>query len=178
MRSGGVLVLPGLIGLAALAAVLAACAPGPGSGPSPDPRTTAAAPSSASGSVPAPSPPASSPSGTPGAATADLEVVVVRAPGEPEQRWTLRCSGPTPLPGSTHPTAGAACALVASRPEVLAPPARDRVCTQQYGGPEAATVSGMLSGAAVSRDFRRTDGCGISDWSAAEALLGPPGGDV
>lgn len=117
-------------------------------------------------------------SGTPGATMADLEVVVVRSPGDPAQRWTLRCSGPDPLPGSTHPTAAAACALVAAHPGVLAPPPRDQLCTQQYGGPEVATVTGTLDGAPVDRRFTRTDGCGIAAWAAAVPLLGAPGGDV
>lgn len=173
MRRTAGLWLPALLGFAACIAVLTACAAGPG-GSAPNPsesRTTA--PPSTGGAPPSPS---GSPSGGPGAVTAELEVVVVRAPGDAEQRWMLRCSGPDALPGSTHPAAGPACALVAARPELLAPPPRNRLCTQQYGGPEVATVTGMVGGAPTNRRFTRTDGCGIAEWSAAEPLLGAPGG--
>ncbi|GAB3270626.1 hypothetical protein GCM10027449_05680 [Sinomonas notoginsengisoli] len=102
----------------------------------------------------------------------------MRAPGEAEQRWTLRCSGSQPLAGSTHPAAASACALVATRPELLAPPAEDRLCTQQYGGPEVATVTGTVNDRPIDRRFARTDGCGIGEWAAAQDLLGAPGGAV
>lgn len=167
--------LPALLALAACGAVLTACAagPGPSEPDGPEPRTTAPTSSGAPASSPS-----GSPSGTHGEMTADLEVVVVRTPGEAEQRWTLRCSGTEPLPGSTHPDAAAACVLVAARPGLLAPPARGRLCTQQYGGPEVAEVTGTLDGRPVSRRFTRTDGCGIAEWTAAEPLLGAPGGAV
>lgn len=152
------LVVPAMLGLAATV-LLAACSEGA--------RQSGASPSSSG-----------SPTRSSGAATAELQVVVVRAPGEPEQRWTLRCSGVDVLPGSTHPTAAAACALVAARPEVLAPPPKDQLCTQQYGGPEVATVAGTVNGAPVDRRFTRTDGCGISAWAIAIPLLGAPGGAV
>lgn len=175
MRSTAHLLAPALLGLAATTVVLAACAPGPRPpGPSPsETPTTAGASTGAAGA-----PPSGAPSPAPGAMTADLTVVVVRSPGEPEQRWTLRCSGADPLPGSTHPTAAAACALVAARPEVLAPPPKDQLCTQQYGGPEVATVCGTANGMPVDRRFTRTDGCGIAAWSIAAPLLGAPAGAV
>ena len=159
-----------LLLVAALLGVLAACALGPST---PGPSTPGPA-----GSTPSTPSTPGHPSGTQGTATADLEIVVVRAPGEPEQRWTLRCSGAAPLPGSTHPTAAAACALVDARPDVLMPPARNRLCTQQYGGPDVATVTGTLGGSPVDRRFSRTDGCQIADWEAAKALVGPPSGAV
>ncbi|AMM31211.1 Subtilisin inhibitor-like protein [Sinomonas atrocyanea] len=176
MRFTGHLVAPALLGLATATVLLAACSPGPerspGTGPS-EPSATSGP--SAGASSPAPTTGAGR---TPGAATAELQVVVVRSPGGPEQRWTLRCSGADVLLGSTHPTAAAACALIAARPEVLAPPPRDQLCTQQYGGPEVATVTGTVNGARVDRRFTRTDGCGISAWAIATPLLGAPGGAV
>jgi hypothetical protein len=176
MRFIGRLAVPSLLGLAAATVVLAACTPGPqrppGGGPS-QPSASSNPSAGAPGAVPS-----STAGRAPGAATAELQVVVVRAPGEPEQRWTLRCSGADLLPGSTHPTGAAACALVAARPEVLAPPPKDQVCTQQYGGPEVATVTGTVNGTPVDRQFTRTDGCGISAWKVAVPLLGAPGGAV
>ncbi|WP_077491031.1 SSI family serine proteinase inhibitor [Sinomonas mesophila] len=156
----------------ALLGLLTACALGPSTpGPS-NPTPSTPSPSSSTPST------SGQPSGTQGAPTADLEVVVVSAPGEPEQRWTLQCSGAAPLPGSTHPSAAAACALLDARRDVLDPPAQNRLCTQQYGGPDVATVTGTLDGAPVDRRFSRTDGCEIADWSAAQALIGPPSGAV
>ncbi|WP_433875860.1 serine protease inhibitor [Sinomonas atrocyanea] len=156
--------IPVLLGLASCAVALAACAAQPGpAGPGSSESRTTASPTS---------------SGSPGEPTAELEVVVVRGPGEPEQRWTLRCAGPAPLPGSTHPWAGEACRLVAARPELLTPPPGNQLCTQQYGGPQVAAVTGTAGSARVERRFDRTDGCGITAWKAAEALLGPPGGAI
>jgi hypothetical protein len=174
MRFTSRLAVPALLGLAATAA-LAACSPGaqqPSDASPPEPATPGRSTGASSTA------PATAASHPPSTATADLEVVVVRAPGEPEHRWTLRCAGTDALPGTTHPTAATACALVAARPEVLAPPPADQLCTQQYGGPEVATVTGTVNGSPVDRRFTRTDGCGISVWAMAEPLLGAPGGGV
>lgn len=176
MRFIGHLVVPAMLGLAATTLLLAACSTGPQrpSGASPSEPSATSAPSAG----PSGSAPTSAAGRTPGAMTAELQVVVVRSPGEPEQRWTLRCSGAEVLPGTTHPTGAAACALIAARPEVLSPPPKDQLCTQQYGGPEVATVTGTVKGTPVDRRFSRTDGCGISAWRIATPLLGAPGGAV
>jgi hypothetical protein len=47
----------------------------------------------------------------------------------------------------------------------------DVACTQQYGGPETATVKGTLRGEPVDASFSRVDGCEISRWQQASALL-------
>ncbi|MEA5454985.1 SSI family serine proteinase inhibitor [Sinomonas sp. JGH33] len=147
----------GFLPLAA-AALLAGCGGASGSGPG----ATSSAPTA----------PAAS-----GTAAAELSIVVVHAPGQPEQRWTLRCAGATPAPGSSHPTAAAACALVAAHREILFPPSPppDRACTMLYGGPDVATVTGTYDGAPVARRFSRTNGCETEDWNAATPLIGPPG---
>ncbi|MCW2949721.1 MAG: serine protease inhibitor [Thermoleophilia bacterium] len=65
------------------------------------------------------------------------------------------------------------CAWVATTPtSVLSPPSPDdhALCTQQYGGPERATVTGERDGQAISVSFRRTDGCEIARWDAAAPL--------
>jgi len=48
-------------------------------------------------------------------------------------------------------------------------------CTQQYGGPDTATVKGTLNGKPVDARFSRTDGCEISRWEKVQALLGAAG---
>ena len=51
-------------------------------------------------------------------------------------------------------------------------PRPDRICTQQYGGPQRATVSGLFLGREVYAEFSLTDGCRIADWERIAALLG------
>ncbi|MCA1832338.1 MAG: hypothetical protein ABR548_04810 [Actinomycetota bacterium] len=50
----------------------------------------------------------------------------------------------------------------------------DRVCTEIYGGPQKATITGAVRGDPVNATITRTNGCGIADWTKLEALLGPP----
>jgi hypothetical protein len=55
--------------------------------------------------------------------------------------------------------------------KVFEPTPGDVACTQQFGGPETATVRGTLNGEAVDAEFSRTDGCEISRWEKAQRLL-------
>jgi hypothetical protein len=59
-------------------------------------------------------------------------------------------------------------------PLLTSRPARDRMCTQVYGGPERARFSGRFAGRRVDRRFARTDGCEIRDWERVRALLPQP----
>jgi hypothetical protein len=64
------------------------------------------------------------------------------------------------------------CAAVAELdPEVLEPVPGNKACTQQYGGPETATVKGTLRGEAVDAKFSRVNGCEIARWNAAKDLF-------
>jgi len=136
--------------------------------PSPDTET----------SVPAPAPATSRPAEGPGQGNAELAITVVPSPGAPEVDYTLVCSAGTPAAESNHPNAAAACAALKANPGILAPaPAgTSRPCTQQYGGPQTATVTGMVDGVAVDSKFARTNGCEISAWDAARDVLGAAGG--
>ena len=58
----------------------------------------------------------------------------------------------------------------------LPPVPKDKACTQIYGGPETATISGTWNGQAVMSMFARNDGCQISRWKLMEGLL-PRGGN-
>jgi hypothetical protein len=62
---------------------------------------------------------------------------------------------------------------------VMTPPDEARACTQLYGGPEKAHVTGTLRGEPVDRTIDRADGCGIADFEALFEALGrkPPVGD-
>jgi len=52
-------------------------------------------------------------------------------------------------------------------------PAKGRTCTQIYGGPESAHVTGTIDDKRVDRRFRRTNGCEIADFTRAAGLLQP-----
>ncbi len=49
----------------------------------------------------------------------------------------------------------------------------DEACTEQYGGPETAAITGTLDGQAVDTTVDRANGCGIDDWDALLAPLLP-----
>ena len=56
------------------------------------------------------------------------------------------------------------------------PPDPARACTQVYGGPEEAHVTGTLEGKPVDVTVTRSDGCGIADYERLFEALGrkPP----
>jgi hypothetical protein len=65
-----------------------------------------------------------------------------------------------------------ACAAVdGMKADTFEPVPADVACTQQYGGPETATVKGTLRGETIDARFTRTNGCEISRWNAAADLL-------
>lgn len=87
--------------------------------------------------------------------------------------WTLRCSPA----GGTLPRPARACRRLAELgARAFAPVPRDVVCTQIYGGPQEARVSGIVEGRRVWARFNRRDGCQISRWNALSPWLLPPGG--
>jgi hypothetical protein len=76
------------------------------------------------------------------------------------------------LDGRASPTK--LCAQAKGIAELLtSPPARGRACTQIYGGPETARVTGTIEGEKVDRRFRRTNGCELADYTRAAGLLQP-----
>ncbi|WP_052274057.1 SSI family serine proteinase inhibitor [Arthrobacter sp. L77] len=176
-----------LIPLAALTLALAACDQG---GPAPEPTDQetsvqsstptpddSAAPTPSAPSGPAPSaPPAST--APPAASTNALLTVSVQqdASSDPVQ-YVLECVDGVSGPASTHPNADAACATVARLGTAFftARPNKDVVCTQQYGGPQTASITGEIDGTSVVGSFALTDGCQISRWTSVQDLLGAPG---
>jgi hypothetical protein len=135
-----------VLGLALLAVLLAACGGGGtvGTGPS------------------AP--------GSPTSAGTRLTVTVHPGPGRPPSTWTLTCDPP----GGTHPAAGAACAaLAAAAPDPFAEVPADTMCSQIYGGPQTATVTGTWRGRPVQARFSRTDGCQTARWDSLAPLFSP-----
>ena len=82
--------------------------------------------------------------------------------------WTLACDPP----GGTHPHPEAACAALAARGAIALPPVDPRMmCTQIYGGPQQATITGSWRGERVKSVLRRTNGCEIARWKNLTGLL-------
>jgi hypothetical protein len=52
-------------------------------------------------------------------------------------------------------------------------PDEGRACTQIYGGPETAVVTGTIDDDKVDRRFARTNGCELADFKRAAGLLQP-----
>ena len=87
--------------------------------------------------------------------------------GAPVQRWTLTCD---PV-GGDHPEAEAACEKLAAAEQPFTPVPSDAICTEQYGGPQKATVRGTYQGEQVDLELSRINGCYISQWDALVPLV-------
>ncbi len=108
----------------------------------------------------------------------DLQVEFDRGDGTEPESWTLTCVGNA---SGSHPEAEAACAHLAGMEDPFAPLPPDSVCTEQYGGPQTAHVTGRWKGQPVDLELSRVDGCHISQWDSlaplvpAEVGVGPVG---
>ena len=100
------------------------------------------------------------------------------SPNEPAVNYTLVCQDGLPTAESKHPTAEAACTALKNNAALLSPATRStaQACTEQYGGPQQATVTGIVDDTPVDATFARTNGCEISAWNAAQDVLGASGG--
>jgi hypothetical protein len=109
------------------------------------------------------------------AAPADdtLLVVLDRADGTEPERYTVTCAG---TPDGDHPDPAGACAHLAAQPQPFAALPSDAVCTEQYGGPQTARVTGRWHGEDVDLAVSRTDGCRIAQWDGLGPLLPPVDG--
>jgi hypothetical protein len=196
---------PALVLAAALmvAAGLAACTPNGGPSPSPSASTTTApsspSPGTPSGTAtgtpspdtettaPAPSPTAAPLPTGPGQGNAELAIMIKPSETGTATNFTLVCQNGAPAPESQHPNAAAACLAIKNNPAILSPlpPGKDQICTQQapaqgapavYGGPQVATVTGVVDGRPVQASYSLKDGCEIAAWNAAKDVLGSSGG--
>jgi len=100
--------------------------------------------------------------------SSELTIIVRSGPGGDLTTWTLSCDPP----GGTHPDPAAACAAIDAARDPFAPVPPDMMCTQQYGGPETATITGTWRGEQVNASYTRTDGCEIARWSKLAAVFG------
>ncbi len=110
----------------------------------------------------------------------DLTVRLTEAPGAPEHVFQLSASDGVLAAGSTLPDATAALAAVTQHGEDMffPMPGPPKLCTQQYGGPQLAVVTGWFLGREVTSQFSRTDGCEIARWRAMAPLLGGVAGST
>lgn len=91
------------------------------------------------------------------------------------QRWTLTCAGTV---RGDHPAGEAACRHLATLDAPFAPVPDDAMCTEIYGGPQTARVTGHWHGEPVDLALSRVDGCRIAQWDSLGPLLpGPVGVD-
>jgi hypothetical protein len=100
----------------------------------------------------------------------DLVIELDRGDGSAPERWTLTCVG---FVDGDHPRAEEACEHLKAMDDPFAPIPDDAVCTQVYGGPETARVTGLWRGEPVDLELSRTDGCRIDQWERLGPLLAP-----
>jgi hypothetical protein len=150
------------ISLLATLTAVAGCTESPTGGP------TETAPSIAQTENPSaePSTPAPSTSGP------DELIIVFRDGSNPPVTWRLTCNPP----GGDHPEPEAACRVLDRDGEWALPPVpKNKLCTQVYGGPEQATVTGTWHGRPVASSLSLINGCETARWAALIGLLPKPG---
>ena len=87
------------------------------------------------------------------------------------RHWTLRCAPP----GGSLPNAAAACRAIRENRAAFRAVAPETICTQIFGGPQVATVRGVLSGRRISAAFARNNGCEIARWNRLSKLFAGAG---
>lgn len=87
------------------------------------------------------------------------------------KHWTLRCD---PVGGTVQQPRRACSKLAAGGRKLFAPVPRPAICTEIYGGPDRARVTGVVAGRRVWATFNLTNGCHIERWSRFAPWLLPP----
>jgi hypothetical protein len=106
-----------------------------------------------------------------------LTIVFVRRPGSRHVAH-VRCTAMGARADGYLRRVGAAraCAHARRIAGLLAGhPDPHRACSQIYGGPERALVTGTIGGRRIRHGFTRTNGCGVAEWRRAMPLLPRPG---
>ena len=108
----------------------------------------------------------------------DLTIRLREDAGAPQHEFRLVARDGVVEAGCSLPDpAGAVAAVEQFGEDVFFPrPGPPKLCTQQYGGPQVAVVTGTDNGRPVNLTFRRTDGCEISRRRAMAPLLGGTAG--
>ena len=97
-----------------------------------------------------------------------LRIVMRANATAPARVTTLRCN---PASGTVPKPAVACRRLLATGRGIFAPTPPDSICTEIYGGPQEALVTGTLRGAKIWARFRRRDGCEIARWNRVAFLF-------
>ena len=98
----------------------------------------------------------------------DLVIEYDAGDGAAPATWTLTCVG---FVDGNHPQAEQACAHLKGLEEPFAPLPADAICTEQYGGPQTAHVTGLWGGDPVDLRLSRVNGCHISQWDGLVPLV-------
>ena len=96
-----------------------------------------------------------------------LTIAVTPGNGAPTRQRTLHC-GPA---GGTLPQAADACKKLAGLRAPFAPVPAGMMCTQIFGGPQVARVTGTFEGRNVRATFNRRGGCEIARWNRVSFLF-------
>jgi hypothetical protein len=138
-------ILPGV--LLAACAVVAACG-----GPAPSSPDTTTAPSASAS-----------------ASTGGSSITVVYVDEKAESTtWQLTCD---PAGGDIPDPTAACAALTKNAATALPEPSKDTMCTQVFGGPQTAVLTGTWRGEPVNSRLNRKNGCEIARWEALVGLL-------
>jgi hypothetical protein len=129
--------------------------------------------SATSSSAPSPSAPASTAPSSSGADGGDLVIEVDRGDGGAPERYTLSCAGPV---SGDLPDAAAACEHLRGLDDPFAALPAGTVCSQLFGGPQTAQVTGTWAGRPVDLSLARRNGCEIAQWDSLGPLLPGPVG--
>ena len=85
----------------------------------------------------------------------------------PAKTWTLRCNPA----GGTLVRSAVACRRLAALANPFARPRADLMCTQQYGGPDQAQITGTYRGRRIFVALGLTDGCQIARFKTLGFLI-------
>lgn len=105
-------------------------------------------------------------------ASTGLRVVYRPSETAPPRVLTLRCD---PARGTVPRPATACQRLRTLGPQAFAPPPPGRACTQIFGGPQTALVTGTYLGRQIWVRLDRVDGCAIGRWNRLSFLFPPSG---
>jgi len=92
--------------------------------------------------------------------------------------YRLACLGDTAtLTGDAAPGPADSMCLALNddpvRTRLLVGAPTDQLCTEIYGGPQLATITGTLDGEPVATSVDRANGCGIDDWDRLLSVFLP-----
>ena len=107
------------------------------------------------------------------ASSSRLVVEQDQGDGSAPERWTVECGGRV---SGDHPQAEAACEHLSGIENPFAPLPTDLLCTEVYGGPQTAHITGTWKGEPVDLRVSRRNGCEISQWDSLGPLLPGPVG--